>query len=63
MRYREKQLYKKFIKMIEVPPLGRLDLSLMQDIKFYARFLAIYAAKRKKDWVLNKVFSRYRIKA
>jgi hypothetical protein len=39
------------LKVIEIPPLGRLDTSLMEDIKFYARFLAMFAAKMKKDWV------------
>jgi hypothetical protein len=38
-RFNEKKLYKKFLKVIEVPPLARLDASLMEDFKFYARFL------------------------
>jgi hypothetical protein len=50
-RYNEKQLYKKFLKVIEVPRLARLDVSLLEDFRFYARFLAIYASKMKKDWV------------
>jgi hypothetical protein len=49
MRYREKQLYKKFLKVIEIPPLDQLDTSLMEDIRFYVRFLAIFASKMKKD--------------
>jgi hypothetical protein len=28
-----------------------MDLSLMQDIRFYARFLAMYVSKMKKEWV------------
>jgi hypothetical protein len=50
-RFNQKQLYKKFLKVIEVPPLARLDVSPMNDFKFYARFLAIYVTKMKKDWV------------
>jgi hypothetical protein len=50
-RFNEKQLYKKFLKVIEVPPLARLDTSLMEDFRFYARFLEIYVIKMKKDWV------------
>jgi hypothetical protein len=49
--YNEKQLYKKFLKVIEIPPFGRLDSDMMNDLKFYTRFLSIYAAKMKKDWV------------
>jgi hypothetical protein len=52
-RYNEKQLYKKFLKVIEVTLLARLDVSLMEDFKFYARFLAMYVSKMKKDWVKN----------
>jgi hypothetical protein len=37
--------------VIEVPPLGHPDAELMLDSKFYARFLALYASKMKKDWV------------
>jgi hypothetical protein len=33
-RFNEKQLYKKILKVIEVPPLARLDVSLMNDFKF-----------------------------
>jgi hypothetical protein len=50
-RFNEKQFYKKFLKIIEVPPLERLDVSLMEDFRFYARFLAIYVTKMKKDWI------------
>jgi hypothetical protein len=50
-RFNEKQLYKKFLKEIEIPPLSRLDSSLMNDLRFYARFLSLFAAKMKKDWV------------
>jgi hypothetical protein len=39
------------LKVIEVPPLARLDVSLMEDFRFYSRFLAIYATKMKKYWV------------
>jgi hypothetical protein len=39
------------LKIIEIPPLGGLDLSLMEDIRFYARFLAMFASKMKKDCV------------
>jgi hypothetical protein len=49
-RYNEKQLYKKFLDIIEIP-LSRLDSSLMEDLRFYARFLVMYATKMKKDWV------------
>jgi hypothetical protein len=37
-RYNEKQLYKKFLKVIEVPPLARLDVSLMEDFRFTPGF-------------------------
>jgi hypothetical protein len=46
-RFNEKQLYKKFLKVIEIPPLGRLDTSLIDDSSFYARFLAILTTKMK----------------
>jgi hypothetical protein len=49
MRYQVKQLYKKFIDVIEIPHLGHLDLGLKQNIIFYAKFLALYAAKMKRD--------------
>jgi hypothetical protein len=47
-RYNEKQLYKKFLKVIEIPLLGRLNSSLINDLKFYIRFLAMLTAKMKK---------------
>jgi hypothetical protein len=50
MKFNEKMLYKNFFKVIEVPPIVKLDAELMFDIKFYARFLAIYLSKMKKDW-------------
>jgi hypothetical protein len=50
MKFTEKQLYKKFLKVIEIPPIARLDAELVFDIKFYARFLAIYISKMKKNW-------------
>jgi hypothetical protein len=49
--YKEKQLYKKFLKVTEIPALGRLDLDLMHDLQFYARFLARYVSTMKKDGV------------
>jgi hypothetical protein len=48
LRYNEKQLYKKFLKVMKSPPLGRLDSSLMNDMKFYTRFLAMLTTKMKK---------------
>jgi hypothetical protein len=30
-----------------------LDAELLFDIKFYARFLAMYVAKMKKEWPKN----------
>jgi hypothetical protein len=51
LRYREKQLYKKFLKVIEIPLSCQFDTSLKDDIKFYASFLVIFAAKMKKDWI------------
>jgi hypothetical protein len=50
MRFNEKQLYKKFLKVIDIPPVARLDAELMLDLKFYTRFLALYVAKMKRDW-------------
>jgi hypothetical protein len=50
MRYSEAQLYKKFLKIIEISPIARLDAELTFDIKFYARFLAICISKMKRDW-------------
>jgi hypothetical protein len=48
MRFNEKQFYKKFMKLIEIPALGHHDTELIFDIKFYARFLALYPSKMKK---------------
>jgi hypothetical protein len=57
-RYKEKQIYKKFLVANELPPLAPLDSSLMIDLKFHARFLAKYVAKTKKDRILrNKTFA------
>jgi hypothetical protein len=50
MKYNEAQRYKKFLKVIEIPPIARLDAELMLNIKFYTRFLAIYISKMKRDW-------------
>jgi hypothetical protein len=50
MRFSEKQLYKKFLKVIEIPPLCYQDKELMFHIRFYARFLSLYVAKMKLDW-------------
>jgi hypothetical protein len=50
IRFNEKQLYKKVIKMID-PLWDHLDAELMLDGKFYARFLALYASKMKRDRV------------
>jgi hypothetical protein len=47
--YNEKALYKKFRKVVELPPIAKLDAELMFDLKFYSRFLAMYVAKMKKD--------------
>jgi hypothetical protein len=49
-KYNEKMLYKRYMKVIEMPPIAKLDPELMFDVKFYSRFLAIYTAKMKKDW-------------
>jgi hypothetical protein len=51
MRFQEKQFYKKFLSVIEIPPLGHLDYELKFDLRFYARFLSMYVAKLKLDWV------------
>jgi hypothetical protein len=48
MRYKEKQLYKKFQKIALIFPRGWLDKSYKNDIKFYARFLVIYVLKCRK---------------
>jgi hypothetical protein len=34
MRYRDKQLFKKFLNVIEIPPIGQLEASLKQDLCF-----------------------------
>jgi hypothetical protein len=51
MKFREKQMLKKFLSVIEIPPLGYLDFELRLDLEFYARFLALYISKLKRDWV------------
>jgi hypothetical protein len=48
MKFNEKMLYKNFFKVIEIHPIAKLDAKLMFDIKFYARFLAIFISKMKK---------------
>jgi hypothetical protein len=35
-RFREKQLYKKFLDIVEISPLGHLDASLKEYLKFHA---------------------------
>jgi hypothetical protein len=50
MKFNEKRLYRNFLKVIEIPPIAKLDAELMFDIKFYARFLATYLSKMKKEW-------------
>jgi hypothetical protein len=50
MRFNEDQLYKKFLDVIDVPPLLYENSDLMFHIRFYARFLSIYVAKMKLDW-------------
>jgi hypothetical protein len=50
-RYNERQLLKRFLGVIKIPPLGQLDFELKLDIEFYARFLALYTAKMKRDWI------------
>jgi hypothetical protein len=37
MRFHEKQLYKKILHVV--------------DLRFYARFLALYASKMKREWI------------
>jgi hypothetical protein len=44
MRYNKKQLLKKFLQVIEIPPLGHLDFELKLDLEFYEPFLAIYVS-------------------
>jgi hypothetical protein len=50
-RFGEKQFLKKFLGVIEIPRLAHLDLELKLDLEFYARFLALYVTKMKRDWV------------
>jgi hypothetical protein len=50
-RYNEKQLLKKFLNVIKIPPFGRLDFELKLDVEFYARFLALYAIRMKRHWI------------
>jgi hypothetical protein len=52
-RYNEKQLYKKYLNVIELPPLAHLDSSSKEDWKFHGRFLTINAAKMKKGRVFR----------
>jgi hypothetical protein len=47
-RFNEKQFVKKFLNVVEIPPLGHFDMELKLDIEFYARFLAMYASKMKR---------------
>jgi hypothetical protein len=51
--YRQKVDDEIFLDAIDLPPLAHLDTSLMNELKFHARFLVIYAAKMKKDRVLR----------
>jgi hypothetical protein len=51
MRYHEKQLYRKFLDVMEILPLGHVDYELKLYLKFYARFLALYTSKMKREWV------------
>jgi hypothetical protein len=50
-RYNERQLLKKFLDVIKIPPLGHLDFELKPDLEFYTRFLALYVTKLRRDWV------------
>jgi hypothetical protein len=52
-RYNEKHLFKKFLDIIDLPPLGHLDASLKNDLKFHARFLVMFASKMKRDRVVK----------
>jgi hypothetical protein len=38
MRYKEKQLFKKCLDVIEITPIGQLDASLKQDFSFTPDF-------------------------
>jgi hypothetical protein len=42
---------KNFEGVIKIPPFGHLDFELKLDLEFYARFLALYVTKLKRDWV------------
>jgi hypothetical protein len=48
MRYNERQIYKKFLKVVNIPPIARLDAELMLDFKFYARFFSTICNKDEK---------------
>jgi hypothetical protein len=62
-RYSEKQLYKKFLDVVDNHPIARLEAEMMLDFKFYARFLAMFISKMKKDWVkIDEDFSGKRMK-
>jgi hypothetical protein len=50
-RYAEAQLYKKFMDVIPILQRGYLDSRLMNGIRFYARFLAIYILEMKINCV------------
>jgi hypothetical protein len=50
MKFNEKILYKNFLKVLDIPHIAKLDAEPMFDIKFYARFLALYISKMKRDW-------------
>jgi hypothetical protein len=50
-RFSEKQFLKKFLGTIEIPSLGHLAFELKLDLEFYARFLALYVTKMKRDWI------------
>jgi hypothetical protein len=51
MRYIDKQILKKIFKVFEIPTLDHLDFELRLDLEFYSRFLALYVAKMKRDWI------------
>jgi hypothetical protein len=52
-KYSEAQMYKKFMDVILIPPRRNLNSRMMNNIRFYARYLAIYAIKLKKLRVGN----------
>jgi hypothetical protein len=39
------------MKVIPIPPRGYLDTRLLKDIRFYAKFLAIYSVRLKRAMV------------